>query len=205
MRCREVGPELPDFVGGRSDEETNCRVSGHLDECPACTRQAQELRALFVRLDEREAWSPAEAYWTSILPRVHRRLEENAARGLPQWTTRFALPVAAAIVLAAAVIKIAPPTGEDYPANFSVLLEQLPPDELQRVTDQQAVSEILQPVLEEPSATSSDDLEDVKTILGEDGSGPAGTDAEMMTGAEDWSDQDAGQLLPMLEERDTSN
>jgi len=204
MRCREARPELPDFVRGRSDEGTNRRLSGHLDGCPACTRDAQELKALFLRLDERKPWAPAESYWTSVLPGVHQRLEENAARGLPQWTTRFALPLAAAIVLAAAVIKITPQTGEDYPENFSALLEQLSPDELQRVSDQQAVSEILQPALEEPSATSSDDAEDVKAILGEDGSETAGSDVDLTTGTEDWSDQDAGLLLPVLEQTDTS-
>ncbi|HYQ85821.1 MAG TPA: zf-HC2 domain-containing protein [Bacteroidota bacterium] len=197
MRCREARPELPDFVRGRSDEETNRRLSSHLDGCPACTRDAQELKALFPRIDEGQPWAPAGSYWTSILPRVHQRLEENAARVLPQWTTRFALPVAAAIVLAAAVIKIAPQTGEDYPENFSALLEQLTPDELQGVSDQQAVSEILQPALEEPSATSSD-LEEVKAILGEDGIGAGSTDADITAGTEDLSDQDAGLLLPSL-------
>ena len=205
MRCREVLRDLPDFLRGRSDEETNRRLSRHLDECPACSRDVAELKALFPRLDEMQPAPPGDAYWISILPGVHRRLEERAARRIPVWAARFALPAAAAVVLAVTVIRITPPAGEDYPETFSSLLEQLAPDELQSVTDQQAVSEILQPAFEEQSVNSSDDLDAVKTILTEDGSGVAGTVADITMGTEDWSDQDADVLLPLLEQSDTSN
>jgi len=203
VRCRAIQPELPDFVRGRMEPDAMLRISEHLTGCRQCSEDARGMKELLGMI-ETKSWVPPEHYWQSILPRVHRNIEERSRSVLPLWTTRFALPLAAALLLAVVSLRISPRPGEDVPETFSTILRQLTPEELQEVSDQQAVAEILHPDLaaNEQSLSSVDDLEDVKAILREDGGGTTYVDAEVATGMEDEGTEDAE---PALQQRDSLN
>ena len=190
MKCRELQSELPDFLRGRLDEAGVIRVSEHLSGCPKCRQEARAMEELFgiIRSD---SWSPSGTYWASILPRVNSRLEKRSQ--LPQWTTRFALPLAAALILAVGFFRIAPRSGEDLPENFTAILHQLSDEEMQDVADQQAVADLIHPdmVPAEQAFSATDDVESVKEILQEEGGGTTDLDAGVATGMEETGSRDA--------------
>jgi hypothetical protein len=138
---------------------------------------------------ESKPWSPPDLYWASILPRVHQRLEEQSQ--FPRWTTRYALPLAAALILAVGFLRIAPRPGEDLPDNFSVILQQLSSEELQDVADQQAMVEMIHPDVAagEQSVSADDEVESVKAIL-QDEETTTDVDAGIATGIDETGSRD---------------
>lgn len=188
------------------EPETNDRISNHLAGCRDCSEEARGIERVF-RSIESKSWTPSENYWASILPRVHRQIEESSRSVLPRWTTGFAMPLAAAIALAVGIFKMAPQRGEDFPENFSAILAQLAPEELQEVADQQTVAAILHPDFTpaEQTLSSADELENVKAILREDGRGTTDIDAQVATGIDDAGAQNAGPAAPALQQVDTLN
>ncbi len=150
-------------------------------------------------------WSPSGHYWASILPRVHERLDEHSR--LPEWTTRFALPLAAALILAVGFFKMAPRPGENLPENFAVILNQLSSEELQEVSDQEAIAEMIHPDLAagEQSVSPAEEVESVKAILQEEGGGTTDVDAGVATGMDDAGAREAESQAAPSQEPDSLN
>jgi hypothetical protein len=206
MKCSQVRNELPDFVRARMEADEHRRISEHLSVCPDCAEEARGIRELFPVLDS-GLWTPPDTYWATILPRVHRRLEQSSQPALPQWATRFALPLAAAIILAVGFFRLGPGAGEEFLPDFPSIVAQLPAEELQEVEDQETVAEILRPDLAatEPALAVSEDVENLKAILGEEGGATGDLDMEMVIGHEETDTPEAGVSAPLLPESDSLN
>jgi hypothetical protein len=97
-----VNTLLPDFALGKLNEEDIVGVEAHLEGCAQCRMDLAELKETFASIGlGRNAAVPA-SYFSSILPRVHERLEQ---RQRSRWmispvVEKIALPLGAAIVIA---------------------------------------------------------------------------------------------------------
>ena len=204
MRCREIRHDLPGFVRGELDSAGAARIAEHLAGCRACSEEARGLENVFGVI-ESKPWAPSPHYWSSILLRVHDRLEEQTR--FPQWTTRFALPLAAALILAVGFFKIAPRPGEELPENFAAILNQLSSDELEEVADQQAVAEMIHPDLAavDQQVSADEEVASVKAILQEEGSGTADVDAGVATGMDDTGAREADSPAAASPQPDSLN
>ncbi len=185
MKCRETRLELPEFVRGKSDSSTADLVRGHLAVCKDCAGEMKMLETLFRSIDG-DPWSPPKTYWASILPRIHRGLDQRASSSVPAWAARFALPAAAAVVLAVAFFKVGTKPADDLSDNVAAVMAQMAPDEIQDVADRQSVAEALQPdLVTVHPITPAEDVGNVEAILQEDGARPADIDAEAAVGIEE--------------------
>ena len=79
MNCRHVRPELADFVNGKLDETVRKSVAAHLETCERCRAEAEEFRELFGLLKTPAVARPSDAYWASVLPRIHERIDRQSA------------------------------------------------------------------------------------------------------------------------------
>ncbi len=119
MRCEKALEAIAETWG--SNVPLPARVRRHLERCPSCARDREVTERLLRDASRVEVPDPGEEYWSSLVPRIRRRIstlpapEREAADGLtpPLAPFRRAITVplaAAAMVLIAALIWIAGPT-----------------------------------------------------------------------------------------------
>jgi anti-sigma factor RsiW len=98
--CNSILLDLPDFIQGKMGDSDRRSVQDHIERCPSCRKEAQNLREVFASISsERTPWAPPEAYWNTIIPRIHERLEKrNQSRLIPKWIYRVVLPLAAVLI-----------------------------------------------------------------------------------------------------------
>jgi hypothetical protein len=93
--CQTVRDELPGLLYDDLDADTRQRVQHHLESCPACAAELEELRRTVDALD---AWS--------VIPtrRTRPRLARAARRGLAAWLRPVSIGAAAALIPFTALI-----------------------------------------------------------------------------------------------------
>lgn len=89
--------ELSAFIDGDVDETRAGEIRGHLDQCEACARAAEELRTLRSDLAMMAGAEPRRDLW----PAIERAREPGVS-----WWRRFWMVPAAAVVGAAAALLI---------------------------------------------------------------------------------------------------
>ncbi len=105
---------LPDYLTRRLEEPLQLGVERHLEECATCRAELRELRETFQNLQAHRPTQPPHGYFTSVLPRVRERLEDDS-RG---WTlahplvTRLAAPLAAGLIILLVLIRVPFPSGD---------------------------------------------------------------------------------------------
>jgi anti-sigma factor RsiW len=102
MSCDDIQPLVREATRGALDEATRARVYEHLATCAACTKLADEERALDARL-EKELQQHAAPL--ALKRRLHARLPPLAPpaprrRAVGRWLTPLSVAVAACAVLA---------------------------------------------------------------------------------------------------------
>jgi anti-sigma factor RsiW len=101
-RCLEMQPLVREATRGGLDEATRARVYEHLATCPACTKLADEERALDRLLEDR---LPQYAAPLALKRRLQARLPPLAtappprSRALRRWLAPLSVAVAACLVL----------------------------------------------------------------------------------------------------------
>jgi anti-sigma factor RsiW len=89
---------LPDYVSGKLDEELKEAVELHLRSCVSCRLEADRVREVVLFLDAHRPNAPAPSYFTTVLPRLRRRLQQKESPSLLSRpvVARLALPLAVA-------------------------------------------------------------------------------------------------------------
>lgn len=202
MKCRDARIEIPDLLRGNAGAAAEA-VAQHLASCPECAEEAKTLGSLLATIDA-APWVPPQTYWASILPRLHRELDQRSAAALPAWAARFALPAAAAVVLAVACVKVGIRPSEAVSDTLAGVISQMAPEELQEVADRQAVADALQPdLLAIQSVSTAEDGDNIETLIREDGGSALEADADAATGIEEPVQSDVVSTPAGTEETDS--
>ena len=197
--CREIQYALPDFITGDIGTDEMTVVHDHLLTCPSCIVDLQQLKLLLGELDQVQPEAPSQAYWASVLPRIHARLDANVAWSIPTWIQYLALPAASAIVLLIVMINIIPQGNDDKSKDVQSVIQQLKPEELQVVGDQQTVTGVLEaPVLSVDRALTVDP-DVLKEVLQDEDHRAVYADFDPSIVTESMTDQDAQELVAILE------
>lgn len=141
MNCQEAQYRLADLIDGRLPDTERAAIETHLASCHSCAGTLGEMRSLTDDLHRQpQPWSPPAAYWDTLLPRIHQRIDARNERGKTLldagflWLRRLALPAAVVMLLVAGGVFLpgrtdlnSPGTGE---ADIAELVGQLPEEEL---------------------------------------------------------------------------
>ena len=188
MTCTAIRYLLPDYVNGKCILQDQAVIEYHLTTCRDCSIDAEALSVLLFEMKSLQKSSPSSPYWGSILPRVHERMEMESSQKIPDWMIRFAPPVTAAVLLIIAFIVGTPFNMNDSSSELRSILSQLQPEEMQQVTQSEALSEIVAtPTREHEQFT---DKEIVKQLI------------EPETALEDYAELDSPEALNSLTDHD---
>ena len=199
MNCRDTQILLPDVIQGKETPDEMMLVSQHLLVCQTCQREAEALKELFSVMGNAQQEAPSASYWNSLLPNIHRRIEEKSNKVIPGWLTRYVLSAAAVCVLVIAIFKVHPGADNDA-AEFRTLFSQMKDDELQQVAEREEVVA----VAASSSAVSDEgqleeDKEVLKNIIQPEDHTELYAQLENEYGVSAISDQEVEQLIPKLE------
>jgi len=138
MKCEDVIRRLDDHLDGRLPEDDRRRVEAHLEECPGCRREAEELRALTEAAAALpRSLAPARELWPGIAKRIgeHRLVGASFGRGAT-WrrSLRFAAAAAAVVAVTSIVTFSLIHHGENGPLAARPSLQQPTPAGLRLVS-----------------------------------------------------------------------
>jgi predicted anti-sigma-YlaC factor YlaD len=194
-------------VGGKSPAAEDSLVREHLLHCPSCSEEADRLRHLIEDIGRLTADAPPHAYWTSVLPRIHSRIDERSAGRIPAWATRFVLPAAAALVIVAFLVNGDILNGTGEMQEITTLLRGLSAEEIQQVADLTTYSaeNVAVASADEEPRVSAADKEVLKQLFESEGQSDhyAELDADEALGSV--SAQEEDELLAMLQQEPTIN
>ncbi len=137
MKCREIQRLLPEIIEKSTLGIPDRGVSEHLAKCSACASFADDLRRLFDARAGIKQDQPADHYWSSILPRIHDRIE--AATSRPTWIGNL-IPAAITLGIVLVLILVPQITQDPFSQSDQVNIRLIPDEELQSFMDQQATS-----------------------------------------------------------------
>jgi hypothetical protein len=155
---------LPEYLNHGLEEPLHLGVEKHLEECASCRAELRELQEAFISLEVHTADQPPHGYFSSILPRVRERLEENTSRSFlaHPLVTRLAAPLAAGLVIFLVMIHVPFPIGEaerehnplqpvlsnvDSEELLDIVLDQVHRQALNTVGESEASSLLAVPIL----------------------------------------------------------
>jgi hypothetical protein len=189
MNCKELQLRIPDMIDGtiRGDEKTI--LEEHVAHCPECSREYAELSVLLAHLKTDEPWAPPQAYWNSLIPKIHDRIEQTSrpARLFPAWIRRSVV-TAAAIAVVCAGINVVPTVIEERPDELRSVVSQVSPEEIQSFIERQEIEGMTASSSSSAanSLISADDKTDLREVIGEDESSIEVDDAvESLNGMND--------------------
>jgi hypothetical protein len=119
MRTEHVSNLLLDYRTGKLTEAESRLVKDHLRVCRACASETMQLFETLGTLQAAKGGSVAPEYFSSLLPRLRRRLEEGRSRNLFFRVTAlpFVLPTFASALLMLIVFNLATTPGQDAQTN----------------------------------------------------------------------------------------
>lgn len=207
MNCRDIKYCLPDFVRGKSPEDEAPFITEHLTACESCSHEADELSAFVGDLSVRAVAVPADAYWLSVLPRLHERLEKRRSMKLLPGSIRLILPLSVAVMLVVILTSRHPLNKALEGQEIHTLVHELPAAELDQlaqrdeVNDAYEASDILSPGAEVQPA----DKDMLKILMLEEGQSDyySVIDADINDGPV--ADEDADELITRLRDLQTMN
>jgi hypothetical protein len=207
MNCKEIKYYFPDILDNSLTPEIMDQVNKHLGECEVCRNTMEELRELLLRRSGISPTTPPQAYWGTILPGIHERIDKKASGILPEWITRLALPLTAVAVLVIFILTNYPSRLNSDSQELRTILYQLPAEELQQIDQNESVNATLETsnaLMEKPEVGETD-KEVLKQILLEEDHAGLYSDADSDVSTVPIDDQDTDQLLSMLEQQSLMN
>jgi len=127
---------LPDYIRGLLDEQATAGVEEHLLHCPVCRSELAEVKSTLASIKDSGMKDVPQSYFTSILPRVHRRLDQRRNRGwmLHPLVSKVALPLGAAIVASILVWRMPVPSGLSPGENsLAAVVDSATPEEIVQI------------------------------------------------------------------------
>jgi anti-sigma factor RsiW len=101
MRCNEIVEKVGSYVDGELEGAARETVEAHLAACSRCADLAAEIREIDVRTSRLAVPAVAAEEWSAIWVRVQSGKPETRLMLFPLKTLKWALPLAAALVLGA--------------------------------------------------------------------------------------------------------
>ncbi len=200
MTCTEIRKDLPDYVLGKMADPDREAIARHLAACTACRAEVEEMEAAFSALAKNQPWQPDASYWSTLLPRIHERIETKRRRLIPEWVLRALLPAAAALALVLLVGRVMQTGPRNGPQDLSTVLSQTPSEELQDFVDQNSIDGILEA---SDRATTADDQTVLKTLVVDEG-GTFVDESDQESMLESVPEKDADAVASILEQRKRS-
>lgn len=203
MKCREVRFLLPEYLREELDGESRAAVMDHLKGCRNCASEARELDALLHDLKIPET-RPDERYFTTLLPRIHERIDERSARKVPSWFPSVAVPLAAAAVIVLAILTAIPSSRQTSAVDdLRGILSQIKTDPQEAVNEVQTTSAILAPqsYLSAQADTAESDKDIVKDLFNGDVRTGYAIEFDPRQYVDHLDKQSTNQLLALLDER----
>ncbi|MBI4548031.1 MAG: zf-HC2 domain-containing protein [Ignavibacteriae bacterium] len=204
MKCSEIQYDLPDFLLGKLSEEQQASIREHLVTCERCRSEAEQLKGVFSELHAHQPWAPPSTYWSTLLPKIHQRIEEKSSPALPEWITRLAMPLSAAIVAVVVLISLNPFETGTQSHELQTILQQLQPEEIGKVIEMQEASGISEfsSLLEESLTNGNGSLAELVTDETQLYSIP---DVDIESVARELDEEEISDLVARLEQRKMIN
>lgn len=163
MTCARVKSLLPDYLRGALSDDEMSFVAQHLHQCRDCPEELASLQELYAGFDRLPFGEPSEHYWTTLLPRVHQRIEGRKDHRVPRWIPRLAFPVVLTALIVAIIVRFFVTTEADREAG------QIPPydPEVKTLVEELSSEELDQ--LGETSISEDDNISSVENTLSIDG------------------------------------
>ncbi|MDI6766507.1 MAG: zf-HC2 domain-containing protein [Bacteroidota bacterium] len=139
MNCDKVKFQLPDFVRGNLSNQDQVIVIEHIKKCESCRSEVDSLSEVIQVIQQENTWSPADNYWLSLLPRIHKRMEERSKLIMPKLLIKYAVPVMAAVAFIIITLEYLPTSFQISEQGSQLELTQLSQSELQDYMDQQSI------------------------------------------------------------------
>ncbi len=138
MHTEHVNILLPDFVRGQLGGEQTAAVEEHLRSCQVCSSNLAELKNTLAILEQSHKKDLSKVYFSSILPRVHQRLERDKKK---EWISKpfvnkILLPLGAAAVLLVVLMRL--------PSGWETLKSENPLQAVVSLASADEIAEILQ-------------------------------------------------------------
>lgn len=196
---------LPDFVQGNSPAEEKYFVEQHLAECPLCVDEVARMNTLMTSLKQISRPAPSQAYWGTILPRIHLGIQRKPFASYPQWVVRYLAP-AAAFVLLVVVLSSNVPHERFHDADLTAVVGDLSEDELLQIADQTALNNDVASVSPpEVSFASAEDIDVLKQLLVSEDHAALYAEVVADESGEILSDQEEAQLVASLQQQPVIN
>ncbi len=127
-----------DYITNHLDEYDRDQVRLHLQQCYECQNQYNELKTVYDALQQTEKIIPSSAYYSTILPRIQKRLGDHRDSLWNNWTisSRLILPLAVSALLLFFLMRA--------PSDFSSEHEQT--DALFQIVKNYSADEVVQAV-----------------------------------------------------------
>jgi hypothetical protein len=88
MRCKDIKFKLIGYFENNLSPEEKKLVQNHLDTCPRCQKEYEEIVSTFEMLKKESPIEPGEIYWTNFVPEVRLKIERKGETGvviIPKW------------------------------------------------------------------------------------------------------------------------
>ena len=147
MHIEHTKYSLMDFITGHLDENESDRIRLHIQQCPECQNQYNELKAVSEELQHSQIVSPSSAYYSTILPRVQERLMGHRAS---LWSdrmnpSRFILPLTVSALFLILLIRMPSDFSAEHrqtDALFHAVKDYSPDEVVQAVSIEYAGSNV---------------------------------------------------------------
>ncbi len=201
MKHREIKYSLPDFVNNKLAGNEQQSVSEHLLACLDCKREGEELQSLMLELNKETVTAPSPQYWSSLLPRIHERIERKSERQLPEWLVRFVLPLSAAAGMLLFIVNFKSSDNATDLRELQTMIQQLPSEELHRVTETVTSPGFSEAYDEQKDEISSlaEDSDIFKSLVRDDTDIATHTDINIEAATEKLSAGDTDDFIAALE------
>jgi hypothetical protein len=171
MKCNDIQVRLPELIDGTISADEKLALDDHLAHCPMCEGEFEELSALFAQMKSDVPWSPPQAYWNALTPRIHERINKGSTpvRFIPAWIQRVAV-TAAAVAIIYAGFNIVPANIEEKSIDLRSLVAQGSPEEIQSFVERQQIEGLSMSSLASADNVliTADDKTDLREVIGED-------------------------------------
>jgi len=141
MKCDEISPLLVELKEGTISVENQALAEQHIATCAKCTADLVMIGGAFETLRLSGDEEVPTHYFTNLLPRVRRRIDERNAKkfgfALPEWAQRMIAPASAigVVVSMVALFVLLNPTYDTTQSHLMQIVSQFPREEIEVAVD----------------------------------------------------------------------
>jgi len=106
MFCFRIKRRLYDFIEGGLSQDEHLRIKGHLEKCPSCRREYQQMNLLLGLVSQKKTPKMNEKFWLEFQSQLDKRLSTEQPGAVSEFKFRYypRLSLRPALVLACVLI-----------------------------------------------------------------------------------------------------